>query len=238
MMRRAACVLAVALGAWANPAWAQSLYERPAAHPASERADLTTPAAPVDATGAPPLSAVSVIAVTPPKPREFKQYDLVTIIVSERSKLDRKLETETEKDYEMNFAVTKFLDMLELLEARITQEDPSDLPEVALKSKRKFEGDAKSKQEDQLTDRITARILEVKPNGTLVLEARRSWTTDEDTTVVTLSGVCRSEDVTINNTIQSNQMYDVAMNVQNSGEMRRANKKGVIPRVLETIFNF
>lgn len=237
MNRHKVGAVIAAMLAGVSPAWAQSLYERPAAAPSIMRAEQPEAAA-VDPTGAPTLASVSLTHVEPPKPREFRQYDLVTIIVSERSKLDRKLETDSEKKYDQEFAITKFLDMLELLELRVQAVSDERLPEVALNSSQKFEGDAKTKQEDQITDRLTARVLEVKPNGTLVLEARRSWTTDADTTVVTLSGVCRSEDVTSVNTIQSNQMFDVAMNVQNSGEMRRANKKGVIPRVLETIFNF
>jgi flagellar L-ring protein precursor FlgH len=222
--------------ATSGPAWGQSLYERPPTAIATER---TPPAEQqMDPTGAPPLAEVSLLVVEPPKPREFNEHDLVTIIVSERSKLDRKLETDTEKKYTEEIAFAKFIDLLQLLEMRIEQVDEDKLPEIALKTKNKLEADAKTKQEDQFTDRLTARILEVKPNGTLVLEARRSWTTDEDSTVVTLSGICRSEDVTDKNTIQSNQMFDVAMNVQNMGEMRRTNTKGLIPRVLETIFNF
>lgn len=220
----------------AAPAVGQSLYERPAAAVASGRVPPSSER--TDPTGAPTLAEVSLIAVEPPKPREFNEHDLVTIIVSERSKLDRKLESDSEKKYNQDFAFTKFIDLISLLETRIDNVDPNRLPAVALNSRTKFEGDAQTKQEDQITDRLTARVLEVKPNGTLVLEARRSWTTDEDSTIVTLSGICRSEDVTDKNTIQSNQMFDVAMNVQNTGEMRRSNKKGVIPRVLETLFNF
>lgn len=229
-------VVACLIGGIAGGASAQSLYERPAAPMANER--TAPPPQSADPTGAPPLAMVSLMIVEPPQPRVFQEHDLVTIIVSERSKLDRKLETDTEKKYTEEIAFAKFINMLQLLEMRIEQVPEDKLPEIALKTKTKLEADAKTKQEDQFTDRLTARVLEVKPNGTLVLEARRSWTTDEDSTVVTLSGICRSEDVTDKNTIQSNQMFDVAMNVQNSGEMRRTNTKGLIPRVLETIFNF
>lgn len=214
----------------------QSLYERPAASASVER---STPApARADSTGAPPLSEVSLLAVEAPKPRQFQENDLITIIVSERSLLDRKLETDNEKTYDQNIAFTKFLDVIALLGQRVEPTSAERLPQVAIKVDNSFEGDSQTKQQDKLTDRLTARVLEAKPNGTLVLEARRSWTTDEDLTVITLSGICRGEDVTDKNTVQSNQMFDVTMNVQNSGEMRRTNKKGIIPRVLETIFNF
>lgn len=219
-----------------TPSWAQSLYERPALLVPGERTQVAPEQ--TDPTGAPPLAEVSLMVVEPPKPREFQEHDLVTIIVSERTKLDRKLDNYAEKKYDNEIAFEKFIDLVSLLEFRIDNIEQDRLPEVALQSRSKIDAKAKTKQEDELTDRLTARVLEVKPNGTLVLEARRSWTTDEDATVVTLSGICRSEDVTDKNTIQSNQMFDVNMNVQNTGEMRRSTKKGLIPRVLETIFNF
>ncbi len=234
MMARA-IVVALAV-VCSGRAMGQSLYERPVAAAGGER--VAAAAARPDPAGAPALAEVSLLAVEAPKPREFQENDLVTIIVSERSKLDRTLETDNEKKYDQRIAFTKFLDLVALLGQRVEATSAAQLPQVAIKTNNKFEGDAQTTQEDKITDRLTARVLEAKPNGTLVLEARRSWTTDEDSTVITLSGICRGEDVTDKNTVQSNQMFDVTMNVQNSGDMRRTNKKGIIPRVLETIFNF
>ena len=181
---------------------------------------------------------MSLTAIEPPKPREFAANDLVTIIVSERSQFDREQSLESEKSFDMEFDFTKFIDLIELLETRIEATSDERLAEVALNSDQSFDGEGEYKKEDRLTDRIQAKVLEVKPNGTLLIEARRSVRTDEEETVVTLSGLCRAEDVTDANTVQSNQLYDMALDVQNSGELERSSRKGLIPRVLETLFNF
>lgn len=189
-------------------------------------------------TGPMSLESVSLMAVKPAKPREYAENDLITIIISERSQMNRKHETDSEKDYTNGFSVEEFMDLIQLLETRIQKTTPERLPGFSVAANRSFEGDAEYKREDRFTDRITARVMEVKPNGTLVLEARRTFVTDEEETMVLLSGVCRYEDVTDQNTVQSNQLFDLTLDVQNAGDLKNTNTKGLIPRVIEGLLNF
>lgn len=230
------CVAAFGLVCGGGVCRAQSLFETPIA-PVPERAPEGAPAA-TPAGPSTELRQVSLYAVEAPKPRQFQANDLITIIISERSKLDRSQKAESDKEYSNEFAVEQFIDLINLLELRIQATSEPRLPRVSLESETSFEGEGKYTREDRLTDRITAKILEVKPNGTMVIEAKRSVQTDEEGSTVTLSGVCRSEDVTDQNTVQSNQLYDLALNVENTGDLDRSSRKGVIPRILETIFNF
>lgn len=215
----------------------QSLYEQPVP-PADDRsiaggqAQVIAPDAPLM------LEQVSLLAVKPAKPREYTENDLIQIIISERSQVDRKQEAESAKSYSNNFEVEQFIDLVNLLETRIQATSEARLPKISLTSDSDFEGDGEYKREDRFTDRVMARVLEVKPNGTLVLEARRQFITDEEEAVVVLSGICRYEDVTDTNTVQSNQLFDLVLNVQNTGDLKRTTKKGIIPRVLEGILNF
>lgn len=245
----------------ASAAGAQSLYERPgpgapasapvtgapASNPASAPpgpapdGSAPPPAAGAGAmapSSAPSIEQVSLLSVRPARPRQFQENDLVTIIVSERNQFDRNQKLDAKKDYEQTIEVSDFLDLVNLLETRFQQSTPARLPRIGVDVTNNFKGDAKYKREDKATARVTARVLEVKPNNTLVLEARSNFTTDEEEQIITLSGLCRAEDVTDKNTIQSNQMYDMNLNVQNKGQVYNTNHKGLIPRILETIFNF
>lgn len=212
----------------------QSLFERPV----SPEAQSAAAARGVVQQGDASLQQVSLYSVEPPKPREFQAEGLITIIISERSKLDRKQSGESDKEYNGEAALENFLDLLKLLELESQQTTAGRLPKVGISSKTEFEGEGKYLREDRLTDRLTAKILEVKPNGTLVLEARRQWKTDEEEQVAVLSGICRADDVTDTNTVQSNQLYDLRLIVENEGDLDESTKKGLIPRLWETIFNF
>src|SRR5690606_24123486 len=104
-------------------------------------------------------------------------------------------------------------------------------------SKREFTGDGAQERRDTITARITAKVLDVKPNGQVVLEARSSIISDEEQ-VMLISGVCRAEDITLTNTVQSTQLADLRLEIHHSGELREAAKKGVLTKLLDTIFNF
>lgn len=215
---------------------AQTLYERPVAaeepDETSERSELVqTPA-----SSPPQLEEVSLFYVEPVLPPEFESEDLITIIISERTEVEREQTLETEKSYENEAAVEAIPDLMEFYQLVLAQ--GGNLAELALTSETEFSGEATYERDDELTARVTARVVEVKPNGVLLIEARTSIKTDEEEQTITLSGYCRSEDVTVTNTVQSNQMYDLRLDIENTGDLGRTAKKGLIPRVLESIFNF
>lgn len=188
----------------------------------------------------PQISEVSLIAVEPPEPPSFQQNDLITIIISERSQTDREQKFDSKKTYEFGGEISQWLDMLSLLQLTVESSNDDDDPiaEWALAFGDRFKGDASYERDDSVTARVTARVVEVKPNGTLLLEARSTVRTDTDETSIVLSGMCRTEDVTDANTVQSNQMFDLNLNIQNPGDTRSGAQKGWIPKVLEAIFNF
>ncbi len=234
-MRRAMATAGL-VAAMAGMAWGQSLFELP---PAS--APVRGEGGPASAPRAPGVLEVSLTAVTPPEPREFAEHDLVTIIISERSQADRTHEFESEKEVGVGGNVEATIDLLKLLEARLEQgrtQDDGSLPVWEVELAKEFEGEAEYTRDDRVTARVTAQVLEVKPNGNLLLEARTVITTDYETQTIVLTGVCRGEDVTAANTVQSNQMFDLRVDIQHEGDVREGAEKGVITKVLDFLFAY
>ena len=93
-------------------------------------------------------------------------------------------------------------------------------------------------REDRFSARIAAEILEVKPNGTVVLEARKRIEKDDEIQTILIAGKVRTEDITLQNTVLSSQLADLTLSVQNEGEVRDAAKKGFLTKLFDTIFAF
>jgi len=89
-----------------------------------------------------------------------------------------------------------------------------------------------------MTDRLTAEIISVLPNGNLILEARTFIKTDEEESMMKVTGVCRPEDISTANSILSNLIHDLRIEKMHTGELKKVNEKGIISRVLEAIFAF
>jgi flagellar L-ring protein FlgH len=184
------------------------------------------------------LQQLSSLSISPPKPREFKVHDLVTIVVDESSRQQAQQSLKTDKKYNNESTLGSIIDPWELLELRLRAGGTRNLNLLDIDHNAKFDGKGNFERNDRLQMKIQARILDVKPNGILVLEARKYIDKNGETQETVLSGSCRMEDVTSSNTVFSSQLADLSLTTKHTGEVDNAGKKGLIPRVLETLFAF
>lgn len=187
------------------------------------------------------LQAVSYVATILPKPRQFSVHDLVTIIVRESSTTSSESTLETEKGSEYSGEISEFpnLNLRDLLRLKVRPNNLSDdAPKLGVKFESEFEGEGEYERRDEVILRVTARVVDVKPNGTISLEARKFIRNDDETQTVKMTGYCRAEDVAPDNTVLSTQMYDLRLEKTHEGELRKTSKKGVLTKVFDAIFNF
>lgn len=208
---------------------AQSLLMRPAEIALDERGIPDTTA---------PLEGASMFVVTPPDPRTFEKHDLITILIDESSQSTMEQNLETTKEYETGGAFNAFPSLRHLLELQLQNGDSQRTAELDLSYDNDYTGDGKAERKDRVTARITAEVIDVKPNGTLVIEARKSIKENRESKTILLSGVCRQEDVTDNNTVNSSQIASLTLAIETEGDVHKAARKGLIPRALETLFAF
>lgn len=223
-------VLSVILGGCAL-CKAQSLYEREVSTTELELA-----------TNQPGIakSLVNPIASPPPEPRSFQKHDIVHIVISESTRVKNKHDVKMEKDSDISAAITDFPELLDFLELRFKagNNSSSELPKVGGKASKQFQSKGNVDQNNTLTARIAATVLEVKPNGTLLLEARQTIETDGESQTLVLSGLCREEDVTAANTVLSYQLADLRIRRETEGDLKDNAEKGFFTRVFDTIFAF
>ena len=186
------------------------------------------------------VASVSLAAVKPPEPRRFALQDLVTIIVRESTESDSSSKLDTKKDTTIDGEVSNWpgIRVLDMLTDQILKQNLSENPKLGLKFKNEFKGDGGYTRRDSMTTRVTARIIDIKPNGTLVLEARKFIQSDEESLEVVMTGVCRREDVSADNTIESTRLYDLRLTKSHGGELFKTTDKGVITKFFEMLFNF
>ncbi len=213
----------------AADASAQSLFQRPV-QPALDASGRPDPAA--------ALQGVSMMAVIPPPPREFEKHDLISIIIDETTTAESRQSLETDKSYEASAGVTQLPSLRHLLELQLEPGNSSRNPLLDIEAEHQFDGEGEYSRDDRFVARIMAEVIDVKPNGNVVIEARKTIAKDNEIQTIVLAGVCRQEDVTDANTVLSSQIAMLTVSVQNAGEVRKASKKGIIPRALETVFAF
>jgi flagellar L-ring protein precursor FlgH len=256
---------AVVLLAGLSGAQAQSLFRQPAPPPPAKpdafpggtpagpavRGDSPANANPAPANTSPQeqqpasraseisLKQASLMYVEAPKPKTYEVHDKVSIIISEVSSQSSEQSLDAKKDASLKAAVNKFPDINRFLQANLTNTSASEpIGAVDVTGNSSYKGDGKFQRNDKFTDRIEATVIDVKPNGVLVLEARKTVGQDKEIRSLVLSGECRREDVTDNNTVLSSQLSDLTILAHTEGDAKDTASKGILTRLVEAIFNF
>jgi flagellar L-ring protein FlgH len=183
-----------------------------------------------------PLTAASYMAVPEPAPKLLHKHDLVTIIVNEQSAYSTNGTNDLEKTADFDAQIADYIHMTE--NGSLVPEQPSNPLEFNAIGSRDLKGQAQVNRTDSVTARITASVVDVKPNGTLVLQATETIKTDDELQMLSLSGTCRVDDISLDNSILSTQLFDLHLTKVHKGQVRDTTKRGLFPRLLDWIDPF
>lgn len=177
-------------------------------------------------------------AVGDPEPRSFKVHDLITIVVSESSKAKSSANSKTDKKYDLSADLKQFMNLDVGEWANKITLGAADMPQFDIAGKKKFDAKGDVARTDDFTAKVTAEVVEVLPNGTILLEAFKQINMDGETQTMRLSGRCRAEDVDATNSVQSHRLANASIEKTTKGQLRDATDKGIIAKVLDTLFAF
>jgi len=210
----------------------------------------TAPASVVDEKGqevpvrsSPTVSTVSLIAVGKPETRKFNIHDIITIIVREESTSKTSADSSAEKKASIN---TELKDWIQFKvegdgKSRKLLTDPGiapRTPSIDASGQTKYEGEGEVNRKDSFLTKISATVIDVKPNGTLVIEARRFIQMDDEKITMTLTGMVRPDDISPINTVNSTSVADLVVTKKTEGVARNAAKQGWLIRLVQAINPF
>jgi flagellar L-ring protein precursor FlgH len=187
------------------------------------------------------LREISMFAVEPSEARIFHEHDLIEIIVRENSAARSKQELQTDKDVGFRGGVSQWpsISLWGLPYGTVIgRGDTDNLPLADVDFRKQFDGEGEYTRSDEFTARLSAEIIEILPNGNLIVESRTVIQNDEEVSTVTVTGICRPEDVTPVNTVLSTQLHDLRIEKTNEGELKKANTKGIFTEILDFLFAF
>lgn len=181
--------------------------------------------------GNPLLEDRSLIAIPIIPPKQFQKHDIITIIVRNQKRFEADGDLESRKKFELTSELENFFKFLDggIGAAVFSRGKPSI--DYKFQSRIKNEGD--TTREDTFTTRVSGEIIDIKPNGNLVIEAAGRIKHDEEVALVTVTGTIRSADVTPDNTVLSTQVADLNIEVKNQGAVRDAYSRGWLTAILD-----
>jgi flagellar L-ring protein precursor FlgH len=180
------------------------------------------------------IERMSLYATPAQPPRKFKVEDLVTIIIRQSKKYEADAQAESKKKWNLMGKLSDWFSVdCDKAGNKIGQEQfVNGKPGFKFDYDNKYKMDGSNEREDKFVTRITAHVIDVKPNGNLVVEATLEEQHDEEIATITLTGICRSVDVTPDNTVLSTQIADMRLVEKNHGSVRDATTRGWVPKML------
>ncbi len=191
--------------------------------------------------GEAPQQAVNFMAVPSAQSKRYHKNDIITVVIQENSDSVTNGKGSSNKTQDFDLALQQFVQLAVAQSGLPTVEtvaNPSKLPEVKFKYNNNTSSDADQERTDSLSARVTGTIVDIKPNGTLVVEAVKNITVDAEVQVFKLSGICRVEDIAADNTILSTQMAELSLSKQTKGDVRDGTKRGWLNQFIDKVSPF
>jgi len=148
--------------------------------------------------------------------------DTVTIIISEKSSANRvgKANNNKSTSTKMDAGVGIF----------------SGLAEANASNSDEFTASGSIVNSNTVSARMTAQVLEVKPNGNLVISGSQSIKQNGEEQKITVSGIIRIEDITADNTILSSAIGDAKIQIDGKGPISNKQRQGIISQIFNFLF--
>lgn len=182
------------------------------------------------------LRGVSWTYQPAPPLRQFHIQDIVTIRVDEITRMQAEGETEKRRDSIFSAILTDWLRFSRFGFVPDPQEDGD--PAIASKAKSHFRAEASVESRESLTFNVAARIVDIRPNGNLVLEARKKFRHNDNLWETSLSGTCRAQDIAPDNVVLSKDLIDLEIHKEDRGQLVDGYQRGWFQKTLDRIKPF
>lgn len=158
--------------------------------------------------------------------KAHKVGDILTVLIYEQNRASQKVETKTEKTTKFSTKGGPGIGTLDFL----------PLFGVDGSSKGTHDGKGENIRNGSLRARMSVTVVNVKPNGDLVVEGSRIIGISGDRESLTLTGVVRQKDVTPANTIDSYLIADAEIHYTGKGNATTGSRPGPLMRFLNWLF--
>jgi flagellar L-ring protein FlgH len=161
--------------------------------------------------------------------------DIIMVQIVESTAADNKVTTESKRD---NTIDNNIENLLGLPLDKSSAFGYGITPTVKATSASDFKADGKTERGGNISAVISARVVKILPSGNMVISGKKQTRVNDESQYILLAGTIRPEDISPNNTIQSNYVADLKLDYYGSGILGDQQSKGFINRVIDKIWPF
>lgn len=167
----------------------------------------------------------SLVYSAAPEVRAFQMQDIVQVRVDELARMTSLGRNDSRKNAQFNNIINNWFRLNGLRKAEIDQM-PDGPPQLRGSVQETYRAENQLETTERLTLNIASRIVDIRPNGNLVIEGHKEVRINDQVWKVSLTGICRQQDIGRDNTITSDRVIDFRLAKHESGTTRDAYRRG------------
>jgi flagellar L-ring protein FlgH len=160
--------------------------------------------------------------------REMKINDIITVLVDYRAAMESEGDAQNRKQSNYNLTLKDWIrfDGKNIFPDAFNRGEPK----IAGNLDSQFRVNSNMDVKDSLTFRIAAYVVDIQPNGNLVIEAHRHIHINEEVWEQSLTGVVRRSAIGPDRTVRSDEVADLRVEKREEGFIRDSYSRGWLQR--------
>jgi flagellar L-ring protein FlgH len=164
-----------------------------------------------------------------------RRGDTITILITESASASKQASTDTKRSSTASAGIPNLLG-LETSGTIKSWADLSNLINASYNSE--FAGSGSTSRRESLTATISAKVMDVLPNGNFLIEGRRNVKVNNEDQSIKVEGTVRPRDITAINTIPSSLIADARITYTGKGIVSDQQSPGWLVNILNKIWPF
>jgi flagellar L-ring protein precursor FlgH len=162
--------------------------------------------------------------------------DIVTVAIFERASASKEANTSTSRDSSASAGIDSFFGLEKSLGTINSSINPSRLIDANYQSE--FAGSGKTSRREDLVATLTTQVVEVLPNGNLVISGSKTVTVNREQQIIRLSGIVRQPDISPHNIVDSKNILDARIAYTGKGVISDKQGQGWLVRIMDNVWPF
>ncbi|OQA09050.1 MAG: Flagellar L-ring protein precursor [bacterium ADurb.Bin374] len=158
---------------------------------------------------------------------EYKAGDIITVVIAESATAQQAAKTNTQDDASIEIKSDPQVPFFKKVVSQFIGKN---------EIKNSTNGNGTTTRTGKLDGTVTTTVMEVLPNGNLMLEGSRSVRVNRETQILRVKGIARPRDINANNEVKSSLLANADIKYEGKGSIGSTQKPGLMTQITQFVF--
>jgi len=172
-----------------------------------------------------------------PEVRALKKHDIIHVRVDELARVSSDGSSERRKNMNIDAILNDWVRLNGFRKLEKDQQSGGD-PQIKGSLAETIRNEASAESTQRLTENIATKIVDIRPNGNLVILGHKKVSINNEVWLMQITGICRQQDIDRTNNIESKKIIDLHIVKKTKGSVRDGVRRGWLKKFYDRVSPF